>query len=207
MARRLRFARDLDALQRGRAALYRRAMRSWVAAAVLLACLHRPLRADEVRNTVTANPVRFALLHFQVDYERAVAGRLSLFVSPIVFHHATWYPFARAPHMTANGFGLDFGARWFLTGSAPAGAFVGPFLSAYRGEVLHDDDTVLEGYVYSPGIQAGYTMLLGHWALSGGGGGSYGFATEEAPDGSEKAEQLPHRGFWLNFRLNAGVAF
>lgn len=159
------------------------------------------------RNTVTSNPVRLALLHFQVDYERVVAGRVSLFVSPIVFHHATWYPFARAPGMTANGFGLDFGGRYFLTGAAPAGAFVGPFLSAYRGEVLRDDQTELEGYVFSPGVQAGYTLLVGRWALSGGGGVSYGLATDEAPEGSEKAEQLPHRGPWLNFRLNAGIAF
>jgi hypothetical protein len=164
--------------------------------------------AEEIpQNTLTANPVRFALLHFQIDVERAIAPRVSLFVSPIVFHHATWYPFARAPGMTANGFGLDFGGRWFLTGRAPAGAFVGPFLSAYRGEVLRDDQTTLEGYVFSPGFQAGYTLLVGRWALSGGGGLSYGLATDEAPAGSAKAEQLPHRGLWLNFRLNAGLAF
>jgi hypothetical protein len=184
--------------------------RAWLGtgAIALALAFAAPAAAEETaRNTVTANPVRFALLHFQVDVERAIAPRVSLFVSPIVFHHATWYPFAKAPHMTANGFGLDAGARYFITGAAPAGAFVGPFLSAYRGEVLHSGETTLEGYVFSPGVQAGYTMLIGRWVLSGGGGGSYGLATEEAPDGSAKAEQLPHRGFWLNFRLNAGVAF
>src|SRR5688572_9925991 len=92
------------------------------------------------RNTVSANPVRFALLHFQVDLERAVSGRWSLFVSPISFHHATWYPFSRAPHMTANGYGLDLGARYFFAATAPAGFFVGPFLSAYRGTVLRSGE-------------------------------------------------------------------
>ena len=178
-----------------------------MALALVLSLAGRAGAEELARNTVTANPVRFALLHFQIDYERVIAARVSLFASPIIFHHATWYPFARAPRMTANGFGLDFGGRYFLTGAAPAGAFVGPFLSAYRGEVLRDDETTLEGYVFSPGLQGGYTILLGRWTLSGGGGPSYGFATEEAPDGSEKAEQLPHRGLWLNFRLNAGVAF
>lgn len=177
-------------------------------ALALAVCCADEAGAEEIpQNTVTANPVRFALLHFQVDVERAIASSVSLFVSPIVFHHATWYPFAKAPGMTANGFGVDFGGRWFFTGRAPAGAFVGPFLSAYRGEVQRDGHTTLEGYVLSPGVQAGYTLLRGRWALSAGGGASYGVATEEAPDSSAKAEQLPHRGLWLNFRLNAGLAF
>lgn len=184
--------------------------RVWLGAATIAAVLTSAAAAhgqQTAKNTLTANPVRFALLHFQIDYERAIGSRVSLFVAPIAFHHATWYPFARAPDMTANGFGLDLGGRYFMTGTAPAGAFVGPLLSAYRGDVLRDGETTLEGYVYSLGVQAGYAVLLGRWALSGGGGGSYGLATEEAPAGSAKAEQLPHRGFWLNFRLNAGVAF
>ena len=183
-----------------------------LAMALCLSGAERAARADDAegaevrRNTVSANPVRFALLHFQVDLERAVSDRWSLFVSPIVFHHATWYPFARAPHMTANGYGVDLGARYFFTGTAPAGFFVGPFLSAYRGEVLRSGEQTLEGYIYSPGVQAGMTWIIRRWVLSGGGGPSYGFATKEGP-GTEKAEQLPHRGFWLNFRFNAGITF
>lgn len=95
-----------------------------------------------------------------------------------------------------------------MFGSAPAGAFVGPFLSAYRAEVFHDDGMkTLEGYVFSPGLQGGYTHLVGRWVFSGGVGLSYGLATAEAPAGSPRAEQLPHQGLWVNFRLNAGLAF
>jgi hypothetical protein len=185
--------------------------RWWLTSASLLLALAGPARADDgerPRNTVTANPVRFALLHFQIDYERAVTPGWSLFASPIVFHHATWYPFARAPEMTASGFGVDLGSRYFMVGAAPAGAFVCPMLSIYRGEVRRAGAATLDGYVVSPGVQGGYTHLVGgRWVLSGGGGVSYGFATAEAPDGSARAEHLPHRGLWLNFRLNGGIAF
>ena len=132
---------------------------------------------------------------------------MSWFVQPILFHHATWYPFAHAPHMTADGFGLDAGLRYFVVGAAPQGWFVGPFLSAYRGEVRHDGTTTLEGYVFSPGAQGGDTRLLGRAVLSGGVGLSYGIATEEAPEASPRAAQLPHHGLWVNFRANVGVAF
>jgi hypothetical protein len=192
------------------------AMRSTPAVALALALgsvtsAHAGERGGEpaaaARSTLTTNPVRYGLLHFQIEYERAVAGRLSLFVSPIAFHHATWYPFARAPDMTASGLGLDLGGRYFVTGAAPAGAFIGPLLSAYRGRVWRGEERTLEGHVLSPGLQAGYTRLAGRWALSAGAGLSYGLATEEAPAGSPRAAQLPHRGPWLNFRFNLGLAF
>jgi hypothetical protein len=166
-----------------------------------------PETARRPRNTVSTNPVRFAILHFQVDYERTIAAKWALFVQPIAFHHATWYPFAHAPGMTANGFGIDLGGRYFVTGAAPEGVFVGPFLSAYRGEVLLDGAMTLEGYVFSPGVQGGYTKLLGRFVLSAGAGLSYGLATEEAPEGSPRAAQLPHHGLWVNFRANVGFAF
>jgi hypothetical protein len=166
-------------------------------------------RADEPgawRNTISTNPARYAVLHFQIEYERVFGDAWSAFVAPIFFHHATWYPFAHAEGLTANGYGLDFGARHFF-GRAPSGAFVGPYLSAYRGHVLRDGREALEGYVLSPGVQGGYAWLLGRLLLAVGGGLSYGIATDRAPDGSPRAADLPHRGFWINFRANVGVAF
>ena len=74
--------------------------RAWLGAATVAAVLTSAAAArgeQTARNTLTANPIRFALLHFQIDYERAIGSRVSLFVAPIAFHHATWYPFARAP--------------------------------------------------------------------------------------------------------------
>jgi hypothetical protein len=166
-------------------------------------------RADEARphNAITTNPARFGILHFQIEYERVVADQWSVFGGPIGFFHAEWYPFAHADGVTAWGGGVDAGARWYFLGEALDGAYVGPLLSLYRGEVSHDDDTMLTGYVFSPGAQGGYSWLIDRWVLAAGLGLSYGFASEEAPDGSSKAEQLPHWGPWINFRLNAGIAF
>ncbi len=180
-------------------------------AAVLAGLVHAAgvAAADEPappRWIVTTNPVRMAILHVQVDVERVVAPRVGVFLAPIGFYHATWYPFAHAEHTTARGGGADFGARYWF-GRAPAGLFASPYFSLYRGMVYEHDVKTLDGWVASVGGQAGYQRLLGRWALSAGGGLSYGLASEEAPPGSAKAQQLPHRGVWLNFRLNAGVAF
>jgi hypothetical protein len=158
------------------------------------------------RNVISTNPVRYAILHFQLEYERVVADRFTLFVAPIYFHHATWYPFAPSHDRTADGFGVDFGAR-YVFGEAPRGAFVGPILSAYRTRVQRSNAETLSGYVLSPGVQGGYTWLVDWLLLSAGVGLSYGFATERATDGTSKAAELPHRGLWVNFRANVGFAF
>ena len=165
--------------------------------------------ADESRpqNTLTTNPARFGILHFQVEYERVVANRWSAFVAPIGFFHATWYPFAHAHGVTAWGGGVDVGTRWYVFGESLDGVYFGPLFSLYRGEVSYEGDPTLTGYVFSAGAQAGYSRLLGRWVLAAGLGGSYGFASKEAPEGSPRAAQLPHWGPWVNFRLNAGIAF
>lgn len=150
--------------------------------------------------------MRYAILHFQVEYERIVADRWSLFIAPIFFHHATWYPFAPSDDMTANGGGLDLGFRYTF-GNAPAGLFVGPLLSGYRTEVRRAGVKTLDGYVFSGGVQAGYTWLIDRLLLSAGVGLSYGVPTEQGPDGGAKAAHLPHKGLWVNFRANAGVTF
>lgn len=161
---------------------------------------------QQPRNTITTNPARFGILHFQVEYERVVAEHWTAFAAPIGFYHATWYPFAHEHGVTAWGFGIDVGTRYMFRGEL-GGVYIGPILSLYRGEVSHENVPMLEGYVLSPGIQGGYTKLFGRWVFSAGLGGSYGFASKEAPDGSPRAAQLPHWGPWVNFRLNVGVAF
>lgn len=164
-------------------------------------------RASLGRNTLSINPIRMALLHFQIEYERIVADRFSLFVAPIFFHHAHWYPFAPSHHMTANGFGADFGFRYTF-GHAPEGFYLGPYLSAYRTEIKRNGAPDLDGYVLSPGVQAGYTWVIARWfLLSAGAGLSYGIATARAAAPTEKAEELPHHGVWLNVRGNVGVVF
>jgi hypothetical protein len=186
-------------------------MRSIVCAALalILAAGGRSAHADEPRrqNTVTTNPARFGILHFQVEYERVVANRWSAFVAPIGFFHATWYPFAHAHGVTAWGAGVDVGTRWYLFGASLDGAYVGPLFSLYRGEVSYEGNPTLSGYVFSTGAQGGYSWLLDRWVLAAGLGLSYGFASKEAPDDSPRAAQLPHWGPWVNFRLNAGIAF
>lgn len=159
------------------------------------------------KNAITTNPARFFILHFQLEYERVLNDRWSTFIAPIVFHHAHWYPFAMSDDTTADGQGADFGVRYFFSGHAPTGFYAGPYLSAYHGDVTTAGVKTLDGYVFSVGAQGGYTYHLGPWVLSGAIGPSYGFATKNAPKGSPKYAQLPHRAFWANFRLNAGIAF
>ena len=159
------------------------------------------------QNAVTLNPIRYGLLHFQVEYERRATDKLDWFVSPIVFHHATWYPFAHVDNTTADGFGLDFGMRYFVTGAALEGAFVGPFLSAYHGSE-HRAGMTHSGYIFSPGAHAGYSAVVHRWLmLSASAGASYGFPTLEAEPGSPHGAGLPHAKFWINFRTNVGFAF
>jgi hypothetical protein len=181
------------------------------AAVVASAFLATPGRADaesdaRPRNTLTTNPVRFALLHFQVDYERAVAARWSVFVAPIGFYHDTWYPFAHAEHTTSFGYGVDFGTRLYFR-RAPAGFYVGPMFALYRGSVSIRGEERLTGYVASAGAQGGYAHFFGRWVLAAGLGLTYGFASERAPEGSPRAAELPHWGTWVNFRANVGLAF
>ena len=116
--------------------------KSFAAAGAVVLAMTSAANADDAddkrsvaRNAVTTNPIRYGILHFQVEYERTVSQRWSLFLSPIAFHHALWYPPVSSDDATATGYGIDFGARWFLTGRAPTGVFAGPFLSAYRGAV------------------------------------------------------------------------
>jgi hypothetical protein len=158
------------------------------------------------RNVLSTNPVRYGILHFQIEYERIVGDRWGVFVAPIYFHHSTWYPFAPSHDMTADGGGLDLGFRYTFS-AAPAGLYVGPLLSAYRSVVRRGDVTTLEGFVFSGGAQIGYTWLVDRVVLSPGVGLSYGIPTARAADGSAKAEQLPHQGLWINFRANVGLNF
>jgi len=178
------------------------------AIALFIAASSSVARADEQqsKNTITTNPARFGILHFSVEYERVVAKRWSAFAAPIGFYHAEWYPFAHEHGVTAWAFGIDVGTR-YLFSVGLGGMYLGPILSLYRGEVSHENHPMLEGYVLSPGLQGGYTKLFGRWVASAGVGLSYGFASDEAPEGSPRAAQLPHWGPWVNFRANVGIAF
>lgn len=181
-----------------------------MALAVMSLAAHARAQAPAVaapQNTVTLNPVRYGLLHFQIEYERVLNDDVTLFLSPIAFHHATWYPFNKIAGTTGEGLGLDIGARWYFFGDAPSGFHAGPLLSAYYA-VEHRDGVDLAGLVFSPGAQVGYQAVLWDWLVLGAGaGGSYGFGTSAPPAGSPTGAGLPHSGFWVNFRSNVGVAF
>jgi hypothetical protein len=166
-----------------------------------------PPPAERPNNTVTLNPVRYALLHAQVEYERTTTNHTTLFVQPIAFHHATWYPFNHIENTTAEGIGADVGMRYFFFGWAPEGFYAGPMLSAYyaaehrKGETLH-------GFVLSPGVQGGYDAIFFDWLVLGAGiGASYGFGMTSPPPGAPEGAGLPHSGLWVNFRSNVGIAF
>jgi hypothetical protein len=165
-------------------------------------------RADDApTTTVTVNPIRYGLLHAQLEIDHAVDPAVSLWIQPILFHHATWYPFNKADGETATGGGVDFGARFVFLGAAPEGLYLGPIVSAYYGSETVGGRT-LDGVIVSLGAQAGANVILWSWlALGAGVGASYGFPTAVAPDGAPEGAALPHAGLWVNFRTNVGVAF
>ena len=182
-------------------------------AALLCAGLALPARAQSIASdarpttTVTTNPVRIGLLHLQLEVDHAIDPAVSVFVAPIVFHHATWYPFNKLDGATATGGGVDFGARFVVLGEAPEGLYLGPLVSAYYGVEEHEGAT-LDGAVVSLGAQAGGNLILWNWlALGAGIGASYGFPTARAPASAPEGAGLPHAGLWVNFRTNVGVAF
>jgi hypothetical protein len=179
-------------------------------AAVLVAAMlaaHGAHAQERPHTTITTNPIRAGLLHFQLEIDHALSEDMSLFAAPIVFHHATWYPFNKADGETATGGGLDFGARFVLLGAAPEGLYVGPLVSAYYG-VEEADGRTLDGVIVSLGAQGGGNLILWDRLVLGAGvGASYGFPSEVAHAHAAEGAALPHAGLWVNFRTNIGVAF
>src|SRR5688500_10330674 len=94
--------------------------------------------------------------HLALEYERAVRDTISLFIGPALFAGSVRDDIAASSEL---GVGASLGARFFLTGAAPAGLFASP--------VFHVGYTYVRQGPYhssaarlSSGAMLGYTWIF-----------------------------------------------
>lgn len=128
------------------------------------------------RNAVSLNAlgvvvdyIRGTGLPFELEYERALTDRVSIYVAP----RLTWI----SNELTSGfGGGASVGARWFVyRGPAVAGVWLGADVgSDYRVETANGTDATISGF---DGVlvraMAGYNLLIGSLYVSPGIGIAY----------------------------------
>ncbi|HLV61450.1 MAG TPA: hypothetical protein VKY51_08645 [Fredinandcohnia sp.] len=138
------------------------------------------------KNTVSFDALGMGLGVFGIEYERAVAERISLYGSPR-------YLDRRIDGLHAEGFGLDAGARFFVSGQAPEGLFLSPAVGLY----LPTAGDRLLGWTA--------TALVGHtWLIDRSFDISLGFGAvlyDLKEDGRERRAIMP------TGRISIGAAF
>lgn len=112
------------------------------------------------KNTITFDALGMGLGVFGLEYERAVTDRISLYGGPR-------YLDRRIDRIRTEGFGIDAGARFFVSGQAPEGLFLSPGIGLYlpaRGdELLGWSATALLGHTWL--IHRSFHVSLGFGAL------------------------------------------
>ena len=150
-----------------------------IAATLLLLLVTLPARADApppawLDGEISRNTVVIKLgEHFAVEYERAVHPKVSVFVGPALFAS---YNKSGTHTRSELGFGGTVGARFFVTGLAPEGLFVGPLLTLGYSTVRDtgDTDNTSHGLRITSGAMVGYTWIFGQvFDLSLGAGANY----------------------------------
>lgn len=119
--------------------------------------------------TVQVDPLTFALGYAHLQVERALSPRWSVYAGP---HLRLFDGLLTEGHEPYRGYGVEIGARRYLTGAAPEGAWV---LARGVIAVAHTEvpapTTAPGGYVSA---LLGYTGVLGPGlVLSGGAGAQY----------------------------------
>jgi hypothetical protein len=106
-------------------------------------------------------------------YERAVASRLAIQLEGHVF--GTWFgPIFDEPNLI--GFGAGLRPTVFLTGDAPRGVYIAPFVRVDR--VTIDEPGATKNWGYSTGAFVGYSWLFGAHFNARVGAGAQWFAYE-----------------------------
>ena len=122
---------------------------------------------ERPRNVVTWQPLSLITSYIDLEYERAIGTRFSVYAAPGAI-------FSRTRHLDGTtsigvfGVSLDVGGRWFPLRDAPSGLFVdlglGVFTSAFS-----DFGKRVQGFGLRGMLLAGYTLILArHFVLSGG---------------------------------------
>ncbi len=105
---------------------------------------HAQERVDESPAwTVQTDPLTAALGIAQVLFERRLSNQVAVYLGPSLrLYDSPLLPDEEEGH---RAYGVEFGARWFLSGTAPRGWWVGVRGVIARVEV--DDETEPGGYV------------------------------------------------------------
>lgn len=115
--------------------------------------------------TVQVDPLTAALGIGHVLLERRVSNNVAVYAGPSL----KLYDSLITDDEGYRAVGVEFGARWFFSGTAPAGWWAG--LRATVANVSHDDESNVGGYVSALG---GYAWIFNdRWVLSGALGVSY----------------------------------
>jgi hypothetical protein len=154
------------------------------------------------QNTITFNPVALVFGAISLEYERAVADSVSVFVSPKV--------------LAFNAYGLDdgtsifaagasVGARIFLSGTAPEGTWLSPTVGvAYVNIDVGEEEATVVGYEGE--VLFGHTWIWNSgFALSLGIGGGYADYSAESTNPDD--DEIGLRGFTVAGRASIGWAF
>jgi len=178
------------------------------------------------QNILSTAPTNLLVGTYSIEYERAVAAALSVFLSPAYVTFSA----NLGQNLTTGlleqgstvGYRLNGGARYYFSREAPTGFFVGVQLQ-YDNDVrsftfVRGSDSALVGassyhvVSWGVGIMAGYNVLLGNlFAISVGFGGGFQYSLVQQTSGSgastTEAGPAPGVDSFLLPRLNFGFAF
>jgi len=160
-----------------------------------------PLRADDsvasdvrapVAWTVQVDPLTTALGISHVLVERRVTDHIAVYLGPSLRVFDS--PLTPDDEEGHRAYGIESGARWFFSGTAPAGWWAGGRATIARMKL--GDESRMGGYVSA---LAGYAWIIGErWVLSGALGVSY-FDYEVAGIGTTGVLPAAHTGIGIAF--------
>ncbi len=123
---------------------------------------------DELRWTVQVDPLTTALGFVHVQLERTLSARMSLYVGP---HLRLFNGLISEPDDDYRGVGAEVGVRYFLTGVAPEGLWLGVRAVAAHISSPRVEEAEIGGYASALG---GYTWIFAQrWVLAAGLGVQY----------------------------------
>jgi hypothetical protein len=132
---------------------------------VLSALLERPAQAQEDSSapewTLQTDPLTDALGIANLLLERRVSDNIALYLGPSLKLYDSLLE-SVSEEDSYRAYGVEMGARWFFSGTAPTGWWAG--LRGTVAQVTREDASSLGGYVSALG---GYAWAFdGRWVLS-----------------------------------------
>lgn len=165
-------------------------------------------------NTVTVAPLSLLGGNLGLEYERVVAPKVTLFAGPSLTFSSGLLSFLG---VSSFGFGAHAGGRYFLTGDAPSGLWLGPQLSFNAATVsatassgADSQDISMSTFGFNALAMVGYTWITDSGVdISIGAGGGYGSLSFTGnTSGSAGSAEFPVvEGSFFSGAVRAAVGF